>query len=137
MTKILTHWTIAFLTLAAITFYGLQEPYLKEVLRLKGFDTIITSQEKTYSQDIIVVEIDEKAIEKYGQYPFNREVYADLIYKLRDQGAGMIIFPMLFSEEDRQGGDILFSEALQYGTVIAQVGTNQTNRNAVPRGKLK
>ena len=137
MTKILTHWTIAFLTLAAITFYGLQEPYLKEVLRLKGFDTIITSQEKTYSQDIIVVEIDEKAIEKYGQYPFNREVYADLIYKLRDQGAGMIIFPMLFSEEDRQGGDILFSEALQYGTVIAQVGTNQTNRNAVPRGIAK
>jgi len=137
MTKILTHWTIAFLTLAAITFYGLQEPYLKEVLRLKGFDTIITSQEKTYSQDIIVVEIDEKAIEKYGQYPFNREVYADLIYKLRDQGAGMIIFPMLFTEEDRQGGDILFSEALQYGTVIAQVGTNQTNRNAVPRGIAK
>ena len=137
MTKILTHWTIAFLTLAAITFYGLQEPYLKEVLRLKGFDTIITSQEKTYSQDIIVVEIDEKAIEKYGQYPFNREVYANLIYKLRDQGAGMIIFPMLFTEEDRQGGDILFSEALQYGTVIAQVGTNQTNRNAVPRGIAK
>ena len=137
MTKILTHWTIAFLTLAAITFYGLQEPYLKEVLRLKGFDTIITSQEKTYSQDIIVVEIDEKAIEKYGQYPFNREVYADLIYKLRDQGAGMIIFPMLFTEEDRQGGDILFSEALQYGTVIAQVGTNQTNRYAVPRGIAK
>ena len=49
----------------------------------------------------------------------------------------MIIFPMLFSEEDRQGGDILFSEALQYGTVIAQVGTNQTNRNAVPRGIAK
>ena len=35
MTKIFTHWTIAFLTLAAITFYGLQEPYLKEVLSVK------------------------------------------------------------------------------------------------------
>ena len=62
MTKIFTHWTIAFLTLAAITFYGLQEPYLKEVLRLKGFDTIINSQEKTYSKDIIVVEIDERLL---------------------------------------------------------------------------
>ena len=135
MTKILTHWTIAFLTLAAITFYGLQEPYLKEVLRLKGFDTIINSQEKTYSKDIIVVEIDEKAIEKYGQYPFNREIYAELIIKLREANAGMILFPMLFSEEDRQGGDLIFSEALQYGTVIAQVGANQTNKNAVPRGR--
>ena len=137
MTKIFTHWTIAFLTLAAITFYGLQEPYLKEVLRLKGFDTIINSQEKTYSKDIIVVEIDEKAIEKYGQYPFNREIYAELIIKLREANAGMILFPMLFSEEDRQGGDLIFSEALQYGTVIAQVGTNQTNKNAVPRGIAK
>ena len=137
MTKILTHWTIAFLTLATITFYGLQEPYLKEVLRLKGFDTIINSQEKTYSKDIIVVEIDEKAIEKYGQYPFNREIYAELIIKLREANAGMILFPMLFSEEDRQGGDLIFSEALQYGTVIAQVGTNQTNKNAVPRGIAK
>ena len=137
MTKIFTHWTIAFLTLAVITFYGLQEPYLKEVLRLKGFDTIINSQEKTYSKDIIVVEIDEKAIEKYGQYPFNREIYAELIIKLREANAGMILFPMLFSEEDRQGGDLIFSEALQYGTVIAQVGTNQTNKNAVPRGIAK
>ena len=65
MIKIFTHWTIAFLTLAAITFYGWQDPYLKEVLRLKGFDTIINSQEKTYSKDIVIVEIDEKAIEKY------------------------------------------------------------------------
>jgi|TARA_B100001093_G_scaffold321213_2_gene306546 adenylate cyclase len=137
MIKIFTHWTIAFLTLAAITFYGWQDPYLKEVLRLKGFDTIINSQEKTYSKDIVIVEIDEKAIEKYGQYPFNREIYSELIIKLRQANAGMILFPMLFSENDRQGGDLIFSEALQYGTVIAQVGTNQTNKNAVPRGIAK
>jgi len=51
MIKIFTHWTIAFLTLAAITFYGWQDPYLKEVLRLKGFDTIIISSDKDLSCD--------------------------------------------------------------------------------------
>ena len=46
--------------------------------------------------------------------------------------------PILFSEEDRLGGDDVFCEALGYGTVIAQVGTTQkTTSNAVPRGVAK
>ena len=46
--------------------------------------------------------------------------------------------PILFSEEDRMGGDDVFCEALSYGTVIAQVGTAQKNTsNAVPRGVAK
>ena len=35
------------------------------------------------------------------------------------------------------GGDEYFGDALQYGTVIAQVGTTQINKNAVPRGVAK
>jgi adenylate cyclase len=44
----------------------------------------------------------------------------------------------LFSEEDRLGGDMDLAQALvQNGIVIAQAGTTQTNRNAVPRGVAK
>ena len=100
MTKFFTHWTFAFVTLFILTYIGLQDPTIKETLRLKSFDFLIQSQEKSLSDDIIIVEIDEKAIEKYGQYPFNRSVYADLIVKLRDAEAGIILFPILFSEED-------------------------------------
>ena len=137
MTKFFTHWTFAFVTLFILTYIGLQDPTIKETLRLKSFDFLIQSQEKSLSDDIIIVEIDEKAIEKHGQYPFNRSVYADLIVKLRDAEAGIILFPILFSEEDRMGGDEYFGDALQYGTVIAQVGTTQINKNAVPRGVAK
>ena len=101
MTKFFTHWTFAFVTLFILTYIGLQDPTIKETLRLKSFDFLIQSQEKSLSDDIIIVEIDEKAIEKYGQYPFNRSVYADLIVKLRDAEAGIILFPILFSEEER------------------------------------
>ena len=123
MKKIFTHWTFAFVTLFILTYIGLQDPTVKEILRLKSFDFLIQSQEKSMSEDIIIVEIDEATIEKYGQYPFNRSVYADLILKLRENEAGIILFPILFSEEDRQGGDEYFGDVLQYGTVIAQVGT--------------
>jgi adenylate cyclase len=48
------------------------------------------------------------------------------------------VLPILFSEEDRLGGDMDLAQALvQNGIVIAQAGTTQTNRNAVPRGVAK
>jgi len=137
MKKLLTHWTMAFITLAVITFIGLKEPQVKEILRLKAFDLLLQSETKEVSQDIGVITIDEKAIEQYGQWPWKRDVLAEVIYKLREAEVGIIVLPILFSEEDRLGGDAELAEVLQYGVVISQVGTTQTNKNAVPRGVAK
>src|SRR6056300_1420240 len=138
MKKILTHWTIAFVTLFVITFIGLKDPQVKEILRLKGFDLLLQSETKLISKDIAVVTIDEKAIEQYGQWPWKRDVLADIIVQLREQSAGIIVMPILFSEYDRLGGDeVLINTMYQNGVVIAQVGTNSINKNAVPRGVAK
>ena len=81
------------------------------------------------------VTIDEQAIEKHGQWPWKRDVLAQLIFDLRNAQTGIIVMPILFSEEDRMGGDEEFCEALTFCTVIAQTGTPQkTTSNAVPRG---
>ena len=137
ISKIFTHWTIAFITLFVITYIGLKDPQVKEILRLKGFDLLLQSEKKELSQDIAVITIDEKAIEKYGQWPWKRDVLADVIIKLREAEVGIIVLPILFSEEDRLGGDKQLAEVLQYGVVISQVGTTQANKNAVPRGIAK
>ena len=136
--KIFTNWMMGFLTLILITFIGLQEPFIKETLRLKSFDILFQSEEKVVSSDIGIVTIDEQSIERYGQYPWNREILGNLIHKLRQAQVGIIVMPILFSEPDRLGGDDLFMLSLdQMGVVIAQVGTTQTNKNSVPRGVAK
>jgi len=136
--KIFTHWTLAFLTLAALMLWGLKDPFVKETARLKSFDLIQKYDTATVSKDVVIVEIDEKSIEQNGQWPWKRTVLADVIWKLREAGAGVIVLPILFSEEDRLGGDMDLAQALvQNGVVIAQVGTTQTNKNAVPRGVAK
>jgi len=136
--KILSNWMMGFVTLAVITFIGLQDPFVKETLRLKSFDLLAQYEEKELSPDIGILTIDEASIEKYGQYPWNREVLADIIYRLREAEVGIIVMPILFSEPDRLGGDELFMISLhEMGVVIAQVGTNQTHKNAVPRGVAK
>jgi adenylate cyclase len=138
MKKFITHWTFAFVTLVALTFYGLQEPFVKEILKLKSFDMLIQQEEISLSTDIGIVTIDEKSIEKYGQWPWSRDKIAEIVLKLRQAGAGVIVLPILFSEEDRFGTDEFFARVLtNNGVVIAQTGTSQTNKNAVPRGVAK
>ena len=138
MKKIFTHWTIGLLTLAILTFIGLGDPYLKEMLRLKSFDFLHQYDTKEISQDIGIVTIDEKSIEANGQWPWDRRVLSDLVVKLREAQVGIIVMPILFSEYDRMGGDESFVNTIhQMGVVIAQVGTTQINKNAVPRGVAK
>ena len=136
--KLLTHWTTAFITLFVLTYIGLQNPWGKEVLKLKSFDYLLANEEVSQSQDITIITIDEEAIEKYGQWPWPRDILADLIVNLRQAETGIIVMPILFSEPDRFGHDEYFCDVLGYGTVIAQVGTTQKNTsNAVPRGVAK
>ena len=138
MSKIFTHWTVAFLTLALLVFLRVQDNGLVETARLKSFDYLQSTDPVTVSEDIIVVEIDEAAIEMNGQWPWSRDKIANLIWTLREQGAGIIILPILFAEDDRDGQDMALAQALvQNGVIIAQVGTTQTNKNAVPRGVAK
>ena len=138
MKKFITHWTFAFVTLVVLTYTGLQEPFVKEILKLKSFDILIQQEEVELSSDIGIVTIDEKSIEKYGQWPWKRDVIAEVITNLRQSGAGVIMIPILFSEEDRMGGDDILAQTLiDNGVVIAQVGTSQVNKNSVPRGVAK
>ena len=74
MKKLLTHWTIAFVTLFALTFIGFKDPQVKEILRLKGFDLLLQSEQKEISQNIAVVSIDEKAIENMDN-GLGKEIY--------------------------------------------------------------
>jgi adenylate cyclase len=136
--KWLTHWTTALLTLTLILFLHYDNGFIVDTLRLKQFDLLQQSDPVRQSEDIGIVTIDEKAIEKYGQWPWNRETLSNLVWQLRKDGAGVIVIPVLFSETDRLGGDDILSQTLQNnGVVIAQTGTQKDNQNAVPRGIAK
>jgi adenylate cyclase len=136
--KYLTHWATALITAFVLIFVHYTDNYVVETLRLKSFDLIQQTDEPVHSKDIAVVQIDEAAIEKYGQWPWKRDVLAEVIWKLREAGASVIVLPILFSEDDRLGGDNVLAEALAgNGVIIAQTGSTQANKNSVPRGVAK
>ena len=136
--KVITHWALAFVTAALLIFAHYDDSTVVQTIRLKQFDLLQQTDTPVPSQDIAILELDEATIEKYGQWPWKRTVLADIVIKLREAGAGIIVLPMVFSEEDRLGGDMPFIETIAgNGVVIAQAGSTQVNRNAVPRGVAK
>ena len=138
MTKYITHWAVTIVTALILFMLHYGNSTVVETARLKQFDLLQQTDQPVQSQDIGIVAIDEAAIEKYGQWPWKREVIADIVWKLREAGAGIIVIPILFSEPDRLGGDEVLADALaDNGVVIAQTGTTSVNKNSVPRGVAK
>lgn len=136
--KVITHWALAFVTAALLIFAHYDDSNIVQTIRLKQFDLLQQTDKPRTSPDIAILELDEATIEKYGQWPWKRTVLADIVIKLREAGAGIIVLPIVFSEEDRLGGDMPFIETIAgNGVVIAQAGSTQTDRDAVPRGVAK
>ena len=138
MNKIITHWMFPIVTVLLLVSIQIQDPTITEIARLKQFDLLQQTDKPVMSSDVAIVEIDEASIEKYGQWPWKRTVLADLIVNLRLSGANVIVLPILFSEEDRLLGDHDLAYTIKdNGVIIAQVGSNQVNKNGVERGVAK
>jgi adenylate cyclase len=113
---LLSPWT-ALLTLGLVVGLRLADPQLVESIRLRYFDTLIVNKPQTVN-NIYTVNIDEAALEKHGQWPFNRQVYADIVRDLYQRGAGLVVFNVLMPQPDRQGGDGVLAKALKNNPVI-------------------
>ena len=126
--KILTSPWTALITLALVVGLRIADPTFVESVRLRYFDTLVTGKTPE-TIGVSVVNIDEKALERYGQFPFPRDVYARLIRDLYSRNAGLVVFNILTPDADRMGHDAEYIQALrQYPTVLPAVGST-TNRN--------
>ena len=77
---LLSPWT-ALLTLILIVGIRALDPSFVESVRLRYFDTLITSK-PSVQNNVYTVNIDEAALSKYGQWPFPRDQYAGIVKDL-------------------------------------------------------
>ena len=130
----LSPWT-ALLTLALVVGIRVADPTFVESVRLRYFDTLVTQTREVPAPDTIVtVNIDEAALDKYGQWPLPRVEYAKIIKNLYDRNAGLVVLNVLMAEPDRTGGDAVLSNALKnYPVVLGSVPSQKTkNTPRVP-----
>jgi len=117
----LNPWT-ALVTLTIVVLIRLFDPAFVESVRLRYFDQLITNAPKK-EVPVHVVNIDEAALEKYGQWPFPRGQYADIIKELYKREAGLVVFNVLMPEKDRFNQDAALAATMkQHPIVIPSLG---------------
>jgi adenylate cyclase len=126
---LLSPWT-SLLTLVLIVGIRIADPSFVESVRLRYFDTLVTSQ-PAKDVPVYTVNIDEATLDKLGQFPFPRDMYADIIKDLYKRDAGLVVFNVLMPEKDRFGKDAVLGETLKkYPVVLPALGSErQKNTN--------
>ena len=79
------------------------DPGAVEILRERVFDLYqrIDPPRVGAELPIRIVDIDDPSLATHGQWPWPRNVLADLVITLRDAGAAVIAFDVIFPEPDR------------------------------------
>jgi adenylate cyclase len=87
---------------AAAVALRVADPFFVQALRLIAFDSYQRLSPETYDPDlpVRVVDIDEESLERVGQWPWPRDVVAELLTGLAGQGAAVVAFDVLFAEPD-------------------------------------
>ena len=103
-----------FLSLIAICFLIIIYNFdtnLKKRIGFLNYDLYQNIFEEDFSTNkVVIVDIDEKSIEKIGQFPWRRDVYSTILENLNSAEASVIAFDIFFSEEDTQNPVKIFKE---------------------------
>ena len=90
MSKILTSIWACVAVLTLLIGIRIIDPDPIERIRLISFDAKINSIPETQSDQIVLLNIGEKALEVNGQWPWPRQYFAQMISDLRNANAGII-----------------------------------------------
>ena len=127
-------WVV--ITAALLILLKIQNPSAVESIQLKGFDLLLASDSVEDSEEVVVIDIGERSMERLGQWPWDRRELAQAIQRIHELGASTIVVPILMTEKDRLGGDAELGKVLaKTPSVIAQTPTTQNKKpDAVRRG---
>ena len=132
MKYIYSAWAVA-LTIILLTYTKISDPVPVQSLRSQTFDTLQQLDEVKHSSEVVILNIGERSLEAWGQWPWPRQNIAQLIADLRQSGAGIIALNVMFPETDRFGGDeVLASWMNQNGIILSQTPSSKGTRSSGP-----
>ena len=108
-----------------VAVLGLFRPAFLSHLGNSVYDILLRSvPTRAPSASVAIVDVDERSLSAFGQWPWRRDIVARLIDRLRREGAAAIAMDIIFAESDRSGPDAdrTLAEALRGGRVVLGYG---------------
>jgi len=125
-------WKTVLVTISLLVGLKIWSPYIVENIQWSWFDYLHQQQEKVKSDEILLVDIDERSLEEFGQYPFKRGIYSDIL--LNTHYSNTHVFTQLFSKPDRDAEeDLKFAEGLiNRLTILSAAPSAQIQKGSAP-----
>ena len=120
-------------TILLLTVIKVVDPTPLQSLRLQTFDALQNLDEVKQSNEVVIINIGEKSLQQWGQWPWPRQNFAQLIHDIRQKNGGMIGLTVMFPEADRFGGDeVLASWIKGNGVILSQTPSSRGVRSSGP-----
>ena len=120
-------------TILLLTVIKVVDPTPLQSLRLQTFDALQNFDEVKQSNEVVIINIGEKSLQQWGQWPWPRQNFAQLIHDIRQKNGGMIGLTVMFPEADRFGGDeVLASWIKGNGVILSQTPSTRGVRSSGP-----
>jgi adenylate cyclase len=107
---------ISLIILILSTLFYIFNPLILDNLNKKIIDSFFYVRKEIPTTKLItIVDIDEKSLAKFGQWPWSRKIMAKIVKNLTNAGAGIIGYDIFFPEHDGKGAenDYIFAKTLQ------------------------
>ena len=103
-----------------------------KILRYKTWDKFQQIQPRADVSDrVVVVNITESDLKRYGQWPWPRHILAMFHAGLSDSGAVLVNYNVLFAEADRMGGKEYLKSFPMTEEIREQLGTILTDTDGI------
>lgn len=125
-------WAVA-VSIVLLATLRIVDPTPVQSLRSQTFDYLQQLDETKQSQEVVIVNLGEQSLNTWGQWPWPRHNFAQLIHDLRQKNAGIIGLNFMFPEADRFGGDETLASWMNgNGIVLSQTPSSRGIRNTGP-----
>ncbi len=109
------------------------DPTPLQSLRLQTFDAYQQLDEIKQSEEVVIINIGEKSLQQWGQWPWPRQNFAQLIHDIRQKNQGIVGFTVMFPETDRFGGDPTLASWMKgNGIVLSQTPSSKGIKTSGP-----
>ena len=104
--KHLNYIIFSILLIILIAIKILNPSFVKSISYL-SFDVYQKIFVENKDSEVIIIDIDEKSLGKFGQFPWNRSIFAKILDQLNTSNPKAIGFDIFFTEKDKQSPDAI------------------------------
>ena len=125
-------WAVV-VAICLLTTVKILDPTPIQSLRLQTFDALQLLDEPKQSDEIVIINVGEKSLQQWGQWPWPRQNFAQVIHDIRQKNGGIIGLTVMFPETDRFGGDETLASWMKgNGIVLSQTPSTRGIRSSGP-----